>query len=510
VKPGVRVPILLFLGTLLLQAAWVLVVPGFRGVDEFDHAYRAASVARGEWVSSYRPAPDGRGELVRVPRDIVAAAGPECRTREYTEHDNCAPVGDAPGDPVEVATAASRYHPAFYWLVGTPARAFDGTAALYAMRVSSAVICSLFVALAGWVISLWARGPWPMAALLVAFKPIVAYSGSLPAPNGVEIVAALSVWTALTGLAAGAATGPQRSQRWLLLAAVPGAITLATVRSLGVMWLAACLATFLALVGWTTARELVSRHPRTVAASALPVTAGVVGAVLWITGAGPNRLEEHADNPGAFIGSLIQVPVWVLQSIATGIGRSDPAPVAVYLLCGTVISAFLWSGVRAADSRARLVMLLVAGLSVAGPFILSLLTYRDVGVVWQGRYGLPFSVGLIVLAGLALDRGPVVTRTAQRLLLVGVAVYAVGHVLDVTAVLRDQRLKSPSVALGLWNPPSAWLVAAITILGWALLATAVLGRRPTGSGAAGLVTVDELAGQLLEEQPDVRDDATGL
>ena len=41
-------PLLLVVGALLTQAAWLLSVPAFRGVDEFDHVYRAAAVARGE------------------------------------------------------------------------------------------------------------------------------------------------------------------------------------------------------------------------------------------------------------------------------------------------------------------------------------------------------------------------------------------------------------------------------------------------------------------------------
>ena len=87
--------LLLLVGLLLSQAAWLLSVPAFRGLDEFDHVYRAASVARGEWMPSGERAGHGRGELVTVPRDILVAAGPECRALDYTGHDNCAPAADA-------------------------------------------------------------------------------------------------------------------------------------------------------------------------------------------------------------------------------------------------------------------------------------------------------------------------------------------------------------------------------------------------------------------------------
>ncbi len=350
-RRSARLPALLFLGTLLVQAAWILSVPPFRGVDEFDHAYRAAAVARGEWVSSYEPAPDGRGDQVTVPRDLVVAAGPECKALRYTGHDNCNPVGDATGDPVQVATAASRYHPLFYWVMGQPARAFHGSAALYAMRVTAALLCATFVALAGWAVSLWARTPWPLAALLASLTPTVLYSSTIAAPNGVEILAGLSVWVALAGLAAPGVDRP--AERALLWAAVPGSMVLATVRSLGIGWLFLCVVLVLAVVGRRRSRQLIQRHRGTLVRCALPVGAAVVGGMAWLVSVRPNQLEEHSDYPGAVVGSLIQIPVWVLQSVATGIGRSTPAPGSSMRPAERFFSS--WSVLRCAEPRSACV-----------------------------------------------------------------------------------------------------------------------------------------------------------
>ena len=67
-----RVAALLFLGTLLLQSAWILTLPPFRGTDEFDHAFRAAQVAGGDWAAVVQLVPDYAGlaidaEGTRVP-----------------------------------------------------------------------------------------------------------------------------------------------------------------------------------------------------------------------------------------------------------------------------------------------------------------------------------------------------------------------------------------------------------------------------------------------------------
>jgi hypothetical protein len=83
---------LVVLGTLLLQAAWILVMPPFAGMDEFDHAFRASGVGAGQFRSDLGPAANGRGDLVSVDDDIAAAAQTVCQSYDYVGQDNCTPV----------------------------------------------------------------------------------------------------------------------------------------------------------------------------------------------------------------------------------------------------------------------------------------------------------------------------------------------------------------------------------------------------------------------------------
>src|SRR4051794_21396389 len=122
-----RFAVLIFLGTVLMQAAWIAVLPPFRGIDEIDHAFRASAVAHGEWEAG-RWASFGRGRLVTVPADLAAAAGAQCASLRYTGHDNCLPVEELPRGMVRIASSAGSYPPAFYWLVGTAGRPFRGAA----------------------------------------------------------------------------------------------------------------------------------------------------------------------------------------------------------------------------------------------------------------------------------------------------------------------------------------------------------------------------------------------
>ena len=66
-KTSLRLFLLIFAGVLAMQSAWVLAVPAFRGMDEHEHAYKAAAVSRGQWNPHVPPSAGGWGGLVQVP-----------------------------------------------------------------------------------------------------------------------------------------------------------------------------------------------------------------------------------------------------------------------------------------------------------------------------------------------------------------------------------------------------------------------------------------------------------
>jgi hypothetical protein len=191
----------------------------------------------------------------------------------------------------------------------------------------------------------------------------------------------------------------------------------------------------------------------------------------------PNQLEEHSNYPGVVAGSLIQVPVWILQSVAIGVGRQYPAPGLVYATCGTLVAALVWAGLRRADARLRRLMLAIAVSIVLAPLLLTLATYRDAGVLWQGRYGLPWGLGLVVLAGVALDRRGPQHPLPRPWLPVAVGAYGFGQAVCAISVRSFEKGESPSVALGLWHVPSPWLLGLLVLAGWAVLGAVLLVRR---------------------------------
>jgi hypothetical protein len=466
-----RVPALLVLGTLLMQAAWWLALPPFRGTDEFDHAYRAAAVAGGQWRSPGEQAAHGRGELVTVPRSLVTAARPVCSSYAYTGHDNCNPAGDAAHGRVQVASAAATYQPVFYWVVGSVASSFSGAGALYAMRVATAVLCAVLVGLAAWVTSRWSRSLWPCAGLVVAASPVVVFSTSVVAPNGLEMCAALLLWLSLLGLHS--IDGVARHQRALLVCATVGAVVLTTLRSIGPLWLGLIVLTILLPLGPRRIVDLVRRTPVLAGVSTALVLAATLASVWWTRSAGTNALEPFdTDVTNRWTATLGQVPLWLLQSIAAFPRRGDPAPAIVYLGVALVFASLLVAGFLLGTRRWRVTLSASAVVALAVPLVLTVLTIAVSGPVWQGRYGLPYAFGLALVAAAALDAA----RASQRppWLLAGWLLLLVAQVLSVIHVAQVEHRSSPLADSPDWVSAPTLVIGLLSAAGFTLWGAALI------------------------------------
>lgn len=455
-------------GSLLLQAAWILVVPPFRGLDEHDHAFKAAAVARGDWRWDHESSPLGWGEMLVVPRGLVMAAGPECSDLPYTTADNCEPGVDQGHGLVRVASSAARYNPAFYAAVGLPSLAFDGVASLYAMRAAAALLCALLVAGAAVLVRQWSTSSWPAVAMLLTTTPIFTYSTSVVAPNGVELAGALLLWTALVGYVRD--RDHVFPPRVMLSFAVLGALPLATVRALGPLWLALIVITACAL-RWELMRLLLGTRGGRVA-SGIVAVASAAGAG-WTVVAGTNSPESAAGDFGQptlpeLAGNAV---LWVFQSIAAFPARNELAPLPLYaiaLVAWWLLGALAF---RVADRRLRIVSFGVLVVALVVPIAITLATFDALGSAWQGRYSYPYAMGIVLLCGLALDR--VTARPSVLPLPVAGAVMVTTQLIGQLKVLSVELANSPQAGTPAWPAPAPWLVVLLSLSGGALFILAL-------------------------------------
>ena len=453
-------------GFILLQFAWMLVMPPATGIDEFDHLYRASAVAMGHWAPpSHRPPQAlARGGYLKVRADIVSASGPACARLRYTRPFNCRPYRQLGGGVVEVASGVERYNPLFYAVVGTIARPFTGDAATYVMRGASMTLCAAAFGLAVYLAGCWSRTRWPIMLVLLAALPTTVYSTSIAAPNGLNMLSGLVVWVALATLI--------RGHPWLRTAGyaslMGGVAVLATTHTLGLVWIGLIAVTASAYHGPRTAARLLRPRTRAELVAVAVAVAAVTFELWWLWFARPNdpTLPEGGQAGSPWHDIAVAIVIWPLQAIGAFPLRNEAAPVGLYAFTLAVLVSVAIIAVRALRRDAGLtrMMVVTAFWTVVVPVALTYITYHDFGTSWQGRYGMPYSVGLFVIAAMALDAHP--PRIGSTLPLVGVAMWGAAHAIGLVGVLAEQRSDHRLVlATGWWAPP------VLMIIGLAALAT---------------------------------------
>jgi hypothetical protein len=468
------VALLVLVGVFAAQLAWVVGVPPFRGIDEFDHAFRAASVALGDVRPAQLPADDGRGAIGEVPPALAADAKGQCESLDYTRDSNCNPVETLPNGNARIASSAAAYSPVYYVVVGTIARPWDGAAALYVMRLASSLINALMIALAAWCLLRRSRTGWPLTGFLVGLTPMAVYTSMLPAPNGLELSAALVLWCALLAL-------QQSDEKYhgRLLAAVGGAgLILGSVRQTGPVFIVLILAVCL-LTAPRRSLAVVRRHRVGVAAAGVLTVAGGVYQLHWMLTRPPVAvLDASSVRDVAMV--VKQPALWIFQWIGAFPFRDQPTSLVTYAACGTAITLLLVLGLRRGGRNGWLAGGVVT-LSLLVPLAFTWLTYAELGPFWQGRYALPFLLGTTILMGLALDTADRQVRRSDRVLQqLMVLLMAAGGAAAVIDTVNKESLRAVSASDPHWLQPGPVVILLLAAVNGICLSRAVA-RADTGS-----------------------------
>jgi hypothetical protein len=466
---AVRRGLLVLVGVMLLQSAWILAVPPFRGSDEFDHAFRAAGVATGQWHLSEQ-ASNGRGQLVRVPEDLAHAASAQCSSLPYTGPDNCTPVEVRNGRAL-IATAAGPYDPVFYAVIGKVAQPFHGSSALYVMRIITALLCALLLALGAGLMTRAGSGPWTTLGLVAALMPEVIYSSVIAAPDGPEMALGLVMWGGL--LAANGPNGPARSS-WPLALAGVAATLLTFTRQLGPLWIAVIVCSAVAFHGVTASRRVIKERRGPIVISVLSVFLGGCWWALWQVIASqvhqPAHLVQQSEETHRWI-LAFNLPAWILQMIGAFPYRDQPAPLWIYPLALLVIGLFCVGAYRVSkDTRERRVVSGVVLASLLIPVGASLVLMPSYGAIWQGRYELPFVIGILPLCGLLLDRHTFAPVEGRRLTVLSLGFLLVCHLVSVVSVMHTELGRTVSTRDSGWIHPPIAVVGLLAIAGFVVVA----------------------------------------
>ncbi|MDR6973257.1 DUF2142 domain-containing protein [Leifsonia shinshuensis] len=490
-----------------LSAVWALATPISGSPDEPAHIVRAASVVRGELVGT----PSADGHVVTVPRYIADTQRETCFAFHPRVTANC-PVADHgdPGALTSGTTTAGLYNPLYYYAVGWPSLLFSTDAGIYAMRIVSGILSSLFAALA--LLVLWRRDPSPFLVLgfAVAVTPLTLFLNGSVNPNGLEATATLAVFAGVLSIVRGGADVPLGPAAAVVAAAGFVAVN---ARGLSPLWVLLAVVLPLVLLDRRALWSLLRR--RAVLIAAAVVAAGTIAALAWTLGSNSllNAVDHPESTPQRFAGVgtnffsgffiTMERTVEYAHGVIGLFGWLDtPAPPEVFFVWTALIGALLLAAFSLLRSRALLLAVLLLASFVLLPPLVQGVYITGGGVIWQGRYVLPLFLCLIVgLAVLLGGRVPFTPEAApwRRLswiVVVALAVaqfYAFENTLRRYSVGDGGSLKAFLLGSPPWAPPGGNLVllvlfAALVAAGAWLALRSVLRVRhdtPTPLVAAG-------------------------
>ena len=413
-------------------AGWSLSTPLFTSPDESAHVVHAVAVVRGELTGTTIERPGEYYSIVtgvQVPAYYGGArASAACFAGDVEASAGCSPgFGAGSGATATVTTSVGRYPPLYYALVGAPSLVLDGAAAVTGMRLLSAVVGA--AALAGALTTLRSAfgrgsgrgseagsGPW-LAAGLLATTPMTWFLVGTVNPSGLETALGLLTWCALLPVAV---APRQVDVRARLLWGTVAAAALIMVRPSSPVLAAGIALTLVVLTtrsAWGPAAAAVGRRgwiaPAAVAAGAAALVAAWLLVVRPTDNLGGNPDPSLASPLRAVAGAGTATGKYLQQQVGVFGWLDTPAPLATWLPWTACLGALVLAAL--AVGRRRRALLVLAVLVLAVPVVTQVPTAARLGLIWQGRYLLPLSVGLPLVATAALVATDLGARLARAL-----------------------------------------------------------------------------------------------
>jgi hypothetical protein len=472
----------------LIAASWSLATPIGGAPDEPAHLIKAAAVARGEITGGN----SAEGQQVPVPAYVAYTQAQTCYAFQPQVTPACsAPISGDPSSIVESSTSAALYNPLYYALVGWPSLLFNDDSGIYAMRIVSGIVSSLFLAASLMMISTWRRQMLPFMGFAVATTPMVFFLNGIVNPNSLETTATLAAFVAVFSI-----VWDKRSDLLIerTTIAIVGAAVAVNTRGISPLWVAIAVLTPFILTRWSEIRELIKRRAVAVAIAAIGVSAAIalawtalsnsLGAGLTSTGETNPALGAGA-SPLAGFSQILEGTFDYGQGLIGVFGWLDtPVPSAVFFVWSAFIAVVITAALVLLRGRALgLTLTLVGALLLLPPFIQGLYITGG-GLIWQGRYALALFVCLIVgLTALLSERVPEPHGPARRrLMFIVFSGWGIAHVYSFVFALKRYGVGAAHTSWKkllvdpIWAPPGGVLLTLIAHAIFIALATVLLCR----------------------------------
>ncbi len=447
------------------------------GPDEPAHIIKAGAVVRGQLIGTGT----GGGRVV-VPSHLVATQARTCFAFQADVTGDCADTVDH-GSAIAATgnTTAGLYNPLYYAAVALPSLVLDGDAAIYGMRIASALLTWLFAGAAAFCLRALRGGSWIAIGGLTAATPVLVFLGGMVNPNALEVTATVAAFSAVLALVS--STDPAPVRTLASIGAVSAAVAV-NARGLSPVWLLVALAVPLLLLDRERLRALFRRPAVIVMIAVIGIATAL--AVAWTLGtaslvAGLTASPDTPAYPGVgssplrgLVDVLLNTFTYGTQMVGTVGWLDTPAPGLVLFVWGGLTAVLLACVVLLVRGRRLVVALSLIGAFVLLPAVIQAAYVHDGGYIWQGRYALPLfacaMVGSAAMVGDRLgDRYSAVMHPAVTLVAVA---WATAQLMTLATSMRRYAVGLDGSWIGLlahprWQPPGGtvtWLIAAAVVL----------------------------------------------
>lgn len=467
----------------LLTASWSFATPIAASPDEPAHIVKAASVVRGQLVGEA----SFLGHVVQVPRYIASTQSETCFAFKPDVTADCAaPLPGAGGDIVDGTTTAGLYNPVYYALVGWPSLLTSDASGIYAMRIVSGVLTSLFLAFSAMLACSWTRNRLPLAAIALATPPMVLFLAGSVNPNGIETATTLAVFTGMLTISLRPDPAQLTERSMIVLAAAALAVN---SRGLSPLWIAFAVLLPLILLNWSQIRALLGKPAVLTAAGGTALAAAF--AVFWLMHSSSltsaiNNQDSFQQFPGVGESSLtgftliLRETLGYAQDMIGNFGWLDTAaPQSVYFVWSVFVGALLIAAFALLRGRALLLAITLTAAFTLVPAIIQGFYVTGGGLIWQGRYALPLFTYLVfgVAALVSVRIGSVPRPVMRRLALFAWSCWAIAQYFSFAFALRRYSVGFDGAWRDLlfaaeWNAPGGnllWLgvfAALLAVTGW--------------------------------------------
>ena len=281
------------------------------------------------------------------------------------------------------------------------------------MRVWSALLCAAVIASAMVTAFRPKLRAWLPVSIVLALTPMALYLFGSVNPSSLEIAAGIGVWVGGLSMVA-----EERVDTRVLVRFVVAGVLLILVRQLGPLWFLLAVGALVWLAGLEKVRALL-RERRVQWSAAVLVLAGLLQAA-WLVVVKPLDSTRNGTEPldltstQILRGELSHVGILYREMVGVFGWRDTLAPDITYGLLTMLIGALVIGAVLVGRRRTVAVLGAVIAATVVVPIALESRAVRTADFFWQGRYTLPFAVGVVLLAGYAIgERVPTRSGVAR-------------------------------------------------------------------------------------------------